>query len=379
MNRKKHFVLFYDYLREEHLVKDVFLTPYYLGKQLDCKVSIVYLKSVGQQIQLPNTLRGVELIPIKLWGSGKKKLFFYYWYLATHARQIDYMMRFHLKFHTYLTVVLYKLINPHGKAYVKSDINPLDIDRWKTPSGIMFYIEKAFYNSVDVISCETCMAYNKLMMIESPYMDFRQKLVLMPNGFDEESYQSLEIEEKVFQKKSNIMITVGRLGTPQKNTIMLLKALEKVELGDWKFYLIGPIEDGFKSEIEGFYFRNPSKKGSVIFTGGIYDKKELWEYYNNSKVFVLTSKWEGYPIVFPEAKRFSCYLITTPVGAAEDGTEKETVGKIIPLNDENALVEILNNIVAGNQNVNVYRDYDKQQLSWLSVTNVITKRLLDLK
>ena len=100
----------------------------------------------------------------------------------------------------------------------------------------------------------------------------------MPNGFDEETLKTLSIVEKDFGHKENIMITVGRLGTYQKNTEMLLNALDLMELRDWKVYLIGSISEDLDFFLKDFFMRNPSKKESVFFVGPIYDKKSLWEF-----------------------------------------------------------------------------------------------------
>ena len=56
---------------------------------------------------------------------------------------------------------------------------------------------------------------------------------------------------------------------------MLLKALENVDLKEWKFCFIGPIEKDFNSIIEQFYENYPLKRRQVIFIGKIDNKKEL--------------------------------------------------------------------------------------------------------
>ena len=115
---------------------------------------------------------------------------------------------------------------------------------------------------------------------------------------------------------------------------LLLKILAKVDLKDWKFYLIGPIENNFQSSINHFYRQNPSKKESVIFTGSIYDKKELFEYYNKSRVFVLTSRHEGFAFALVEAAYMKNYIVSTNVGGAEDVLDY-TNGVLIDPMDEN--------------------------------------------
>ena len=78
--------------------------------------------------------------------------------------------------------------------------------------------------------------------------------------------------------------------------------INDLDLKNWKVYLIGPIHPDFQIKIDTFYQQYPDKKNQVIFTGAIYNKKELWSYYNKAKVFVLTSRWESYALVLNEAK-----------------------------------------------------------------------------
>lgn len=63
--------------------------------------------------------------------------------------------------------------------------------------------------------------------------------------------------------------------------------------------------------------------------GPIYDKKSLWEFYNRAKVFILTSRFEGYPLVLTEAKRFRNYIVSTELDASEDLLENGKYGCLI--------------------------------------------------
>ena len=193
-----------------------------------------------------------------------------------------------------------------------------------------------------------------------------KKLILVPNGFDENKLNSYNITERLFSSKENLIITVGRLGSLPKNTNMILKALEKVDLKSWKFCLIGPIEKEFQQEIDLFYKKNPTKKHDVIFIGNIIEKKDLWEWYNRAKVFVFTSRWESYGLVLNEAKRFRNYLLSTDVGAFKDLYENGKYGRIVNQDDAEDLTNILQEIVNGDIDINVYGDeFSPTSLSYI--------------
>lgn len=357
---------------QEHLGKDVFLIPYYLGKQLGTEVTIVF-PSLPTNRHFPDSYNGVRFIALKY----RKNIAFlpfwkhlnFYIFLLKNSKKINYLVRFHLSIHTELISILYKLINNSGKVYVKLDINPDAIDssyggELSLKRKIHNLITRLSINKVDLFSCETTSAFQKLKSVNYPELQFGEKLYIIPNGFDEEKLQEININERKYSEKENLIITVGRIGAKQKNTEMFLRSLAKVELKGWKVCLIGNVDSRIHESIESFFKDNPDKLDLVKFTGPIYDKKELWEYYNRAKVFVLTSDWEGYPIVFPEAKRFRNFIISTNIPACLDTIENGRFGVNIPFNDDETLSEVLNNIVTGKQNIDVYQGYDMNELLW---------------
>lgn len=145
---------------------------------------------------------------------------------------------------------------------------------------------------------------------------------------------------------------------------------------DWKFCLIGPVDETLQSKVDRFFEEHPEKKGSVIFTGPIYDKEKLWEYYNQAKVFVLASRSEGYAIVFGEAKRFRNYIISTDVGGAEDTICAGRFGEFIEQDDAAGLSQKLQEIIDGRKDTNVFEGGGiSQELSWAHVLEPVAQKL----
>lgn len=382
---QKQLTLIFGHFEKEHFGKDVFLVPYYLGKYMNCHVTIVYPQTETNR-SFPREVEGVELVPVRLRGNASTyflhRQFPFYTYLHQHAKHIDYLMIFHHSFESEVLVLLYKIFNPQGVLYTKLDVNITSINTYRESPHLLkrlihHVLTRRYHRCVDLASCETTEALQVISQSPHPYHHFGDKLLMMENGFDEFLLRNLLIRERSFAEKENVMITVGRLGTLEKNTSMLLEALKKSDLKEWKFYLIGPIEPDFKSEVEELYRSFPDKQGQVIFTGPIYDKKELWEYYNRAKVFVLTSRWESYALVLNEAQRFRNYILSTQVGAFTDITENGKYG--VPIRQEDALdlADKINGIVSGEINVDVYgSDFDTASLSWEFKIRPIANALL---
>lgn len=376
MEQKKRLTLLWRKLNTLELGKDVVLVPYYLGQALGFQTEICcgYDEDIIPQIN--NTQKeDLKFIKLNLGHNPFSRIPIYIKYLVHHASHIDFLMCFHWRLETFINILFYKLFNKNGLIYVKLDTEfgkEWDLSRCSFFGKI---IRKKLYTlclkRVDILSCETSQPFYALTHNKDFGHILSNKLVLMPNAFDEKQLKTSTIIERSYQQKENLMITVGRLGTDQKNTEMLLNALKNTDLKEWKFCLIGPIEEEFRPIIELFYDRYPEKKSQVFFTGKIDDKKELWEWYNKSKVFVSTSRWESYGLVLIEAKRFKNYMVCTPVGAAEDLLEQERYGSLIEQENDNDLKKILSKIVNGELDTDVYHNYDSLQLSYQRSTDIL--------
>ena len=380
MEQKKNITLLWRKLNSLDFGKDVVLVPYYLGQALGYQVEICcgYSEEIATQIS-KRQKKDLHFVRRPLGYKPLQRIPIYVKYLWQNASRINLLMCFHWRLETFVNILLYKILNRDGLIYVKLDTESgkeWDLSRC---SFIGRTIRKIIYNSclskVNVISCETSQPYNSLCHNKYFGDQLRKKLVLMPNAFDEAHLNILRIKERMYDEKENLMITVGRLGTSQKNTEMLLKALEDVDLKEWKFCFIGPIENDFNSIIEQFYKNYPSKRKQIIFKGKIDNKKELWEWYNKAKIFVSTSRRESYGLVLNEAKRFRNYIISTRTGAAEDLIEQEKYGYFIEQEDNIGLSNILSQIVNKQINIDVYHNYDSQKLSYQNMIEVLLKFL----
>lgn len=119
--------------------------------------------------------------------------------------------------------------------------------------------------------------------------------------------------------------------------------------------MIGPITESFRTDsvsgyqerIDRFFSDNPEKKGRVIFTGPIYDNRTLFEYYQKSKVFVLTSRHEGFANVLSEAAAFGCFIVSTDVGGAPLVSNNWKFGIKLEQENSHELAATLQDIVDG--------------------------------
>ncbi len=362
------------------LYKDVGLLPYYLKKEYDFEVKII---CSNRKKKMQDNFRGVKIIELKYYFWGKAfeeilkfkilKFFNYYKYLLKNAPKIDYLMFFHIGLDKFFLILLYKILNKQGKVYLKMDSNMSGVlnsnsENMPFMRKIQKILLKKLIKKIDLISIETKEAYEEILKNGLYNENISNKIIYIPNGFDEEYLVENNIKIKSFEEKENLMITVGRIGTEQKNNEMLLNSLNNIDLRNWKIYIIGPYTEKFKIKYDEFIKNNQDKKERVILIGNIKDKNLLYDYYNRAKIFLLTSRWEGFAIVYPEALRFGNYIITTDVGGAKDITDNGNIGAITEIENiiqfRNEILKVVNNEINLEEKYDKSLELSKKQFLW---------------
>ena len=380
MKQKPTFVTVFTETENFHLVKDVGQLPYFMYKTEGYDATLI---SYQNNVEYP--FIDQEVNGLKLNFIPNKGRFLYFelgvlYYLLNHSKSIAVLNLFHFKKDHILYLLIYKLVNPKGKAYIKLD---MDILFFKNYNAFLFsnyalknFILKALtswiFKLTDLFSVETDQAKDYLLNV---YPELQNKLICIPNGVDN-LYLDKEIPIKAFQEKENIILTVGRIGTEQKNTELLLDALKITDLKDWKVYFLGPIEESFKKYIADFYREYPQLENKIIFIGNITDRKELFDWYNRSKIFCLSSRYEGFPIAFPEALYFGNYLISSPVSSAEHITSNGKYGTVARADAHEFSKAIQNSIepdFLSSQRYEEIRRFSKDNFTWPG----IVKKLAD--
>jgi glycosyltransferase involved in cell wall biosynthesis len=392
--KHNNLTLIFHSIEQEHLGKDVFLVPYYIGKILNMNVRIVCSQTKTNK-KIPNNIRGVKLIRLKnVFHKSNNELLrnlVYIIYILFNAFTINMLMQFYFSNPSSIIGILYKTLNKKGILYIKSDgkmgewpllgyYNSIHSKKYqKIRTKIKKHLYKTFLEHINLITVETYTGYRKFCTEKLLDIDLKKKVNILFSGFDTEQFEKYDIKQKEYSEKENIIITVGRLGTYPKNTEMLLRTAAQINLKNWKIVLIGPIEKNecdFQKFIDTFYASNLQVRDKIIFTGAIYDKKELWKWYNRAKVFVLTSIFESFGIVLTEALFFRNYIVSTDVGSASD-LIKMGYGEIIPQEDDVYLSNVLQNIIDDNKIENQYNNvkWENNDISWEKIVKDATNNL----
>ncbi len=161
----------------------------------------------------------------------------------------------------------------------------------------------------------------------SAYLKEPERIVVIPNGFDERRFRPIAHENAVPQ-----LITVCRL-VPAKGIDILLQACAELKKRGHPFVL-HIIGDGpIRKELEGMA-TDLGLYEDTIFYGYMLHPEEFMPFFD---VFVLPSRAEAFGSVFAEAALCWLALIGTNVGGIAEQIEDGVNGVLVPVDDADAL------------------------------------------
>jgi len=196
----------------------------------------------------------------------------------------------------------------------------------------------------------------------SPHMQYEikalhNKIYYAPNGINTEIFKNKKIE------RENIILAVGSLKSA-KSYGNLIKAFKNILVTHPK-YKLNIAGDGYLKEELLELVKNLKLEDKVLFLGNL-NKIELVNNYNLAKIFVLSSRSEGFPKVVLEAIFCGCKVVATDVGSVSTFLPKEYV---IPNNSIAALTKHITKVI-NNKNYEINTVELKTRYSWKNVINI---------
>ena len=208
----------------QQLVKNCGALAYVFHKNYGFHSVMVGYKH-GEHPNLQKYLSGVELEFYK--GVGQESRL---QYIRENYQKIDLMVC-HNHFEDFGEMIkLYKSLRPDGKVYLETDTNNDFQDRFVLNNES----NQEFLNNCDVVGV-SCRKMQKFLSRK-----WKCKVDYITNGFY--NFANIDLENIInWQERKNIILTVGRLGTYQKNTELLLHAFSMIhhKIPTWKLQLVG--------------------------------------------------------------------------------------------------------------------------------------------
>jgi len=345
MCAKKTIATIFTQLENIHLIKDPGMIPLTFHRCYGYQ-AIIPLSSTENYPYIDRYFFGVETPVLSDKKSIKGKYLVRLKWLIKNAKRIDLLHLFFFDKWTFLFMYVFKLLNPKGLIYVHVDTDGKRLINYEfSRNPIKRYVTTRIFLNEHVIDDTLWGIQNSVNVKKLKGVWPFKNVKFVPNGFFWEDNNNI-----VYEQKENIILTVARLGTPQKKTDLLLEAFAKVSplFPDWKLRLVGTIEDNFKEYIKSFFIRNPDLEERVEFAGPIYDRNLLEKEYIKAKIFCLPSAWEGFGLVSVEALSKGCFLLESDIDSNKEVTQNGKMGELFENGNIDDFVKKME-IVLGNE------------------------------
>lgn len=345
---KPSFITLFPVAQNVHLIKDVGQIANAVSEYYNFDSTLVCYKNSDEYSNQKTEAKHLKIDFI----SPKGKFLFLekavLSYLKNHAKKIDVLQLFHLTKETIYYALYVAFLNKKAKIYIKMDVynETLKQDVIYSKKPIFQWIhkkaEKQFFKKITVISAENP---TSLTLLKQKFPTLKNKAILVTNGVNGSFLKTHFPTINSFEEKENIILSVGRIGAVDKNYEMLLDAFMQAKLTNWKLILVGPIEIAFQEKVNQLFIENQTLKTQIELVGNVENRVELYNYYNRSKLFCLSSPQESFGIAFVEAMYFGNYLIgTTGMSSFEYITNNLIHGAWVNPSNTNKLIELLKEI-----------------------------------
>lgn len=363
------YVTFFPRCEPVHLKKDVGMIPYSLGKYKKYDYKIVCYQN--------DDFTNEEISRFHIdFVKKNKHIGNFIKYLLVHGKKIDVLNIYHItSVENIFLILAYKYINPKGKVHLKLDADYRMVDLIDmNPKSIVGKIKLSiFKNKVDLYTIES----NKMKSIL--IKTWNLEMTVIPNGIFREN----NIKPVLVEEKKKVFLTVGRLGTEQKATEDLLEAFSIIAKKiDWNLWLVGSIEASFDYYLKKYFVSNPHLKNRVKIWGEINNEEELTRIYRQASVFVLPSKYEGFPIVLMEALECGEYLILSDkIPSSDDVGRNGLYASIIPFHQVNILADKMLESVSRditNEILQERNEWVMKNYTWKTIINKLDDKIKNL-
>jgi glycosyltransferase involved in cell wall biosynthesis len=202
--------------------------------------------------------------------------------------------------------------------------------------------------------------------------EFKSKTAVINNLFPIDEIVICSKEYKAFTKRENIIdiISVGRIDDSTKNFNIIpeiCKRLREIGITNFRWKIVGAGPDLAKNKQ---LIADLGVEDLVEFIG---EKNNPYPFIMDSDIFVLTSIYEGYPMVVGEAHILNTPVVSTNYAAVNEQITNEFNGLIVKNSED--LFEKIRELLLNNVNI----EYFKRNLGSEPFTNFRAEEQLKME
>jgi glycosyltransferase involved in cell wall biosynthesis len=278
-------------------------------------------------------------------------------YLLKNASNVGVLQLYHISVESAIYALLFRFLNPKALLYVKADLDVRSFSTYRSlqlPANslvrVLTTVSRRLFqwtmvpmllDACTFISVETSAAHS---LLTTRFPRVAHKITLLPSGVSDWVADQVALLPATDRDKT--ILTVGRIGAPEKNHEMLVRAMERITSPDWTCRFVGPVDPAFSRWVEARMVSNPTLREKVILSGPIDDRRQLYQVYSLSSIFCLTSLRESFGLAMVEAAYFGNVIVSTRVPAAVDLTGNGRAGVLVDFDDDRSLASALSGLIA---------------------------------
>lgn len=362
----KKAALIFQNLEGVHLYKDVGIFPAAFSEYITDEKSIIIYSAVKDVSLKGEISKNLELKNLK---SKNNISFFLKSIFEIFKCDVDFLILLHLTKKSLFIAMFAKILGI--KTYIKSDFNYIwaksYIDNLKAKNIIYRYFFNLSLRFVNLLSVEDVDVFD-LLKSDKNFRNVRIELI--PNLVLE---KTMSFYENPIKKQE--VAVVGRIGAFEKNIELILECVKLInssEWNGWKIKLYGAYDEDFYLKFNALISEKEFLRDKIILMGGL-QRSELLAYIAESKIFLMSSRYEGFSLAALEAAWLGCYIISTKVGGIKQLTKNGDLGTIYEP-DPRILRDILVDAFSGgNKNVseiNLRRAYISEFFNFKKYVNI---------
>lgn len=189
------------------------------------------------------------------------------------------------------------------------------------------------------------------------------KVIAIPNPI------TITATEDCSEDKENIFLVVARLSEQQKNISAILRIWKEFCKQDSNYQLqivgYGPDEVMLRDYAKNLNLKNVEFMGKT---------SEPQKYYRRAKFFLMTSRYEGFPMTIIEAMQFGCIpIVYNSFAAINDIIDSGSNGMLVSNGDEGHFVQVMHELIANDDLQKAIRSKVRPSLDKFSLEKVTSQ------
>jgi len=402
VKNKPVFATFFPHCENVHLTKEVGMIPYILYRDFGYDSYLICYNN-GDYPGLDTEVSGLKLLffkknkhhfkeKINKFIRKKRGHFFgiIRWFFTAldffpiifkYGKQIDIFQIYHIGLESFVAGLIYRIINRKGIIYWKLDIDNNILKfyenipkKMKIKNQFKYFVLKLISpNIVSVESKKIC----EFIRTKHPYFKkFKERVCYIPSGVNVDNSAHLNIN---FTGKENTILHVGRIGTYQKASEIVLEVFVKIarDFPNWKLVLIGTMERPFAHYFDELLKKHKDIQDKIQYLGFINSKKSLYEYYKKAKILVIPSRFESFGLVAAEAGLFGDVVLGSDIPSIRDITNDGKFAYLCPIDDVKSYEENLRYMLSHENELKekskLIMEFITDEFNWIKICNDLHK------